>query len=117
MAQSASSWDLHGSHYRSQSTEQLDKLLAGLDELSITLPDLSQEGKFPGEQQRSWNSSNTAGNSDTVSDSDNNSSAARPGLDGNMRSYEDDMDYALEKEMDITISECRAFLKDAEGQV
>ena len=30
--------------YKSESTEQLDKLLAGLDQLSETLPDLAGEG-------------------------------------------------------------------------
>ena len=77
----------------SHSQDQLDKLLAGLDELSGTLPDLSKERKFPAEQRNTWNSSKTAGNSD----SDNNSSARRQRT-GKMRSYEDDLDYALEKE-------------------
>ena len=79
--------------YRSHSTDQLDKLLAGLDELSGTLPDLSEERKLAAEERNTWNSSKTAGNSD----SDNNSSAHRRQR-GNMMSYEDDLDYALEKE-------------------
>ena len=96
--------------YKSHSTEQLDKLLAGLDELSGTLPDLGEgrERKFPGEAECErvgdggrWNSSKITGNSV----SDNNSSARTvPGTTStaraNMRSYEEDLDYALEKEID-----------------
>ena len=99
-------------HYKSDSTEQLDKLLAGLDELSGTLPDLGgrTERKFPAEEECErvgggpagrWPGSKTTGNSV----SDNNSSARTlPGTTGtaraNMRSYEEDLDYALEKEID-----------------
>ena len=113
MAGSATSWlNTNNSQYRSDSTEQLDKLLAGLDELSGTLPDLGgkTERKFPAEEECErvgggpggrWPGSKTTGNS--VSD---NNSRARP-LPGttasaraNMRSYEEDLDYALEKEID-----------------
>ena len=95
--------------YKSHSTEQLDKLLAGLDELSGTLPDLGgkTERKFPAEEECErvgggrWNGSKTTGNSV----SDNNSRARTlPGTTAsaraNMRSYEEDLDYALEKEID-----------------
>ena len=96
MAQSASPGWYNTHQYRSQSTEQLDKLLAGLDELSGTLPDLSEERKLPAEQRNTWNSSKSAGNSE----SDNNSSARRVRQPGSMRSYEEDLDYALEKEIE-----------------
>ena len=91
--------------YKSHSTEQLDKLLAGLDELSGTLPDLGgkTERKFPAEEECErvgggrWNGSKTTGNSV----SDNNSRARTlPGTTTNMRTYEEDLDYALEKEID-----------------
>ena len=114
MAGSATSWlNTNNSQYRSDSTEQLDKLLAGLDELSGTLPDLGgkTERKFPAEEECErvgggrWNGSKTTGNSV----SDNNSRARTlPGTTGTatatvrtkMGSYEEDLDYALEKEID-----------------
>ena len=111
----ATSWyntNTNNLQYKSDSTEQLDKLLAGLDELSGTLPDLGgrSERKFPAEEECErvgggpggrWPGSKTTGNSV----SDNNSSARTlPGTTGtaraNMRSYEEDLDYALEKEID-----------------
>ena len=110
MAGSATSWlNTNNSQYRSDSTEQLDKLLAGLDELSGTLPDLGgkTERKFPAEEECErvgggrWNGSKTTGNSV----SDNNSRArtlagTTASARANMRSYEEDLDYALEKEID-----------------
>ena len=104
----ATSWyntNTNNLQYKSDSTEQLDKLLAGLDELSGTLPDLGEktERKFPAEVEGGgrWNSSKITGNSV----SDNNSRARTlPGTTAvtrtKMRSYEEDLDYALEKEID-----------------
>ena len=103
----ATSWyntNTNNLQYKSDSTEQLDKLLAGLDELSGTLPDLGEktERKFPAEEVSGrWNSSKITG----ASVSDNNSRARTlPGTTATartkMRSYEEDLDYALEKEID-----------------
>ena len=110
------------SDYRSESTEQLDKLLAGLDELSETLPDLSgglhrhhhhhhQNGvggagaegrKHPPPRAGTWNGSKNISSS-LGRGQDNN--VSRPGSaaggsvrTGDMRSYEEDLDYALERD-------------------
>ena len=109
------------SDYRSESTEQLDKLLAGLDELSETLPDLSgglhrqhhhhQNGvggagaegrKHPPPRAGTWNGSKNISSSPGRGQ-DNN--VSRPGSaaggsvrTGDMRSYEEDLDYALERD-------------------
>ena len=112
--------------YRSESTEQLDKLLAGLDELSETLPDLGgglhrqqQPGvgagggrgegrKHPPPRAGTWNGSKNISSGGVQGrqgrGQDNN--VSRPGsaaggavrTAGDMRSYEEDMDYALESE-------------------
>ena len=129
-------------HYKSEATEQLDKLLAGLDKLSETLPDLSGDQNHQPQQQQqlqqqsvsssttsvlrkfpaagSWQDANTsvAGSSDQHRV--NNSSEARvretggAALNNNnsvkMRSYEDDLDYALEKELVIKGPERRVLV-------
>ena len=111
------------SDYRSESTEQLDKLLAGLDELSETLPDLSgglhrqqhhhpngvggagaEERKHPPPRAGTWNGSKNISSS-RGRGQDNN--VSRPGsaaggsvrtVTGVMRSYEEDLDYVLERD-------------------
>ena len=110
--------------YRSESTEQLDKLLAGLDELSETLPDLGEglhrqqqqqpgvgggggrgEGrKHPPPRAGTWNGSKNI-SSGGVRGRGQDNNVSRPGsaaggavrTGGDMRSYEEDMDYALER--------------------
>jgi len=152
MAQSVhTGWGGH--NHKSQSTEQLDKLLAGLDELSGNLPDLNSVGtkadsptrKFP-----AWNTSNIpaqnhnntqSGSSSQVlgrqsvdrddysslvrevsprvatmppahnlrprtaesSISNTNGVAKAERNTGNPRTYEDDVDYVLEKDTDAGI--------------
>ena len=115
------------SDYRSESTEQLDKLLAGLDELSETLPDLGgglhrqqqqQPGvgsgggrvegrKHPPPRAGTWNGSkNISSSGGGVQGRGQDNNVSRPGsaaggavrTAGDMRSYEEDMDYALERE-------------------
>jgi len=150
-AQSATtSWSGH--NHKSQSTEQLDKLLAGLDELSGNLPDLNSVGTkatSPSRKFSAWNSSNipaqnhnnthTGLNSQVQGrqslDRDDCASAIREvstrvatmppahnlrprtaepnagnnGLSNNQRSstnsrtYEDDLDYVLEKDLEHSI--------------
>ncbi len=68
---------------RSESVEQLDKLLAGLDELSGNLPDLGGVKK----QQSTTTKTVTT----TTTDSSNNRQH-QP-----VTSYEDDVDYALDR--------------------
>ena len=109
--------------YRSESTEQLDKLLAGLDELSETLPDLSggfhrqhgvgvggggvQGRKHPPPRAGTWNGSKNI-SSGLVQGRGQDNNVSRPGsaaggavstvTSGDMRSYEEDLDYALERD-------------------
>ena len=111
------------SDYRSESTEQLDKLLAGLDELSETLPDLSggfhrqhgvgvggggvQGRKHPPPRAGTWNGSKNI-SSGLVQGRGQDNNVSRPGsaaggavstvTSGDMRSYEEDLDYALERD-------------------
>jgi len=153
MAQSAQTvWGGH--NHKSQSSEQLDKLLAGLDELSGNLPDLNSVGtktdsptrKFP-----AWNaSSSPAQNHNNTLSGSNSQVQGRQSLDRddcppslereasprvatmppahnlrprtaesssgntngvaknernteNTRTYEDDLDYVLEKDTDTGI--------------
>ena len=147
MAQSAQAgWGGH--NHKSESSEQLDKLLAGLDELSGNLPDLNTVGtktdsptrKFP-----AWNSSPAQNHNNTLLSG--STSVVQGGLDRddhppslvrevsprvatmppahnlrprtaessigntngvaknernteNTRTYEDDLDYVLEKDTD-----------------
>ena len=118
--------------YRSESTEQLDKLLAGLDELSETLPNLSDDlhhqhhlnggggGGGGGEGRKhqqppragTWNGSKNISSGSRGRGQDSNmGSVSRPGSagggtvrpgravnQGDMRTYEEDLDYALERE-------------------
>ena len=106
---SSSQWCNTG--YKSESTEQLDKLLAGLDKLSETLPDLTSGagaggrqsggvqghrsdrsgGKVPGGWQPAKESAPGSVNNSVVS-------SRAVTVRGGMRSYEDDLDYALEKD-------------------
>lgn len=149
MAQSVqTSWGGH--NHKSQSTEQLDKLLAGLDELSGNLPDLNSVGTkavSPSRKFPAWNASNIpAQNHNNTQSGLNSQVQGRQSVDqddypspvrevstrvatmppahnlrprttdsnisntngvtkperssGNLRTYEDDLDYVLEKDMD-----------------
>eukprot|EP00090_Calanus_glacialis_P008795 TRINITY_DN17134_c0_g1_i1.p1 TRINITY_DN17134_c0_g1~~TRINITY_DN17134_c0_g1_i1.p1 ORF type:complete len:944 (-),score=147.40 TRINITY_DN17134_c0_g1_i1:1562-4393(-) len=149
MAQSVqTSWGGH--NHKSQSTEQLDKLLAGLDELSGNLPDLNSVGTkaiSPSRKFPTWNASNIpAQNHNNTQSGSNLQVQGRQSVDrddypspvrevstrvatmppahnlrprtgdssisntngvtkterssGNLRTYEDDLDYVLEKDMD-----------------
>ena len=92
-------WCNTGHHnYKSESTEQLDKLLAGLDKLSETLPDLtSGAGAGAGGVQvpGGWQGAKESAPAGSVV---NNSVVSVAGTVRGMRSYEEDVDYALEKE-------------------
>ena len=99
---SSMQWCNTSSSYKSESTEQLDKLLAGLDRLSETLPDLGagaggdRRGKVPG----GWQAAKSSAPAGSV----NNSVVSRAEtVRGGMRSYEDDLDYALEKDDNLVI--------------
>merc|ERR1719422_1046967 len=107
--------------YKSESSEQLDKLLAGLDQLSGTLPDLNNtlithsqqqqhvSRKFPVDpaQGLTWTGSkNISASAGSITDRNCvNLSRVRgvseSRLVDKMRSYEEDLDYALEKDMVI----------------
>ena len=102
--------------YKSESSEQLDKLLAGLDQLSETLPSLAspaiscppqqthQPGAGAGAAQRkpqlaaTWNGSKSAGGAGPRRGG--GGSVAGAGAEAGTRvmslSYEDHLDYALE---------------------
>ena len=107
----------------SESTEQLDKLLAGLDQLSGTLPDLNNSAvpqqqqqqqqllkqstavrKFPVAPQHQpgiWNGAKSVSLGNIENNTVSRDLAASSDTRANMRSYEDDLDYALEKEVVI----------------
>ena len=104
--------------YKSESTEQLDKLLAGLDQLSETLPSLgSPASSSPPQQTRqpaagagaaqrkpqlaaTWNGSKSAGGAGPRPGRGGGGSVAGAGAEAGTRvmslSYEDHLDYALE---------------------
>ena len=151
MAQAQSAHTSWGGHnHKSESSEQLDKLLAGLDELSGNLPDLNSVGTkadSPTRKFTAWTASNSpAQNHNNTQSGSNSQVQRRQSLDrddypsqvreasprvatmppahnlrprtsessigntngvsksernaGNIRTYEDDLDYVLEKETD-----------------